>query len=90
MPTPTPTPCINSHILNTLSAVYAKSLQSRPTICNPMDCNPPGSSAHGILQARMLEWVAMPPLGDFPNPGIEPASLTSPALASGFFNTRGT
>ena len=90
MPTPTPTPCINSHILNILSAVYAKSLQSRPTICNPMDCNPPGSSAHGILQARMLEWVAMPPLGDFPNPGIEPASLTSPALASGFFNTRGT
>ena len=28
--------------------------------CNPMDCSPPGSSAHGILQARILEWVAMP------------------------------
>ena len=30
------------------------------TLCNPMDCSPPGSSVHGILQARMLEWVVMP------------------------------
>ena len=30
------------------------------TVCNPMDCRPPGSSVHGILQARILEWVAMP------------------------------
>ena len=30
-----------------------------PTFCNPMDCRPPGSSVHGILQARMLEWVAI-------------------------------
>ena len=30
------------------------------TLCNPMDCSRPGSSVHGILQARMLEWVAMP------------------------------
>ena len=34
--------------------------QSCPTLCNPMDCSPPGSSVHGILQARILEWVAMP------------------------------
>ena len=34
--------------------------QSRPTVCDPMDCSPPGSSVHGILQARILEWVAMP------------------------------
>ena len=34
--------------------------QSRPTRCDPMDCSPPGSSVHGILQARILEWVAMP------------------------------
>ena len=40
--------------------VHAKSLQSRPTLCNPMDCSPPGSSVHGLLQARMLEWTAMP------------------------------
>ena len=40
--------------------VCAKSLQLCPTLCDPMDCNPPGSSVHGILQARLLEWVAMP------------------------------
>ena len=34
--------------------------QSCPTLCNPIDCSPPGSSVHGILQARILEWVAMP------------------------------
>ena len=38
----------------------AKSLQSCLTLCDPMDCSPPGSSAHGILQARILEWVAIP------------------------------
>ena len=34
--------------------------QSCPTLCDPMDCCPPGSSVHGISQARILEWVAMP------------------------------
>ena len=33
--------------------------QSCPTLCNPMDCSLPGSSLHGILQARVLEWVAI-------------------------------
>ena len=33
--------------------------QSRPTLCNPVDCSPPSSSVHGILQARVLEWVAI-------------------------------
>ena len=37
----------------------AKSLQSCPTLCNPMDCSLPGSSSHGIFQARVLEWVAI-------------------------------
>ena len=37
-----------------------KLLQSCPTLCNPMDCSPPGSSVPGILQARMLERVAVP------------------------------
>ena len=36
--------------------MHAKSLQSCPTLCDPMDCNLPGSSACGILQARILEW----------------------------------
>ena len=52
-----------------------------------MDCSPPGSSVREILQARTLEWVACPPPGDLSNPGIEPASLTSPALAGSFFTT---
>ena len=39
----------------------AKSLQSCLTFCNPMDGSPPGSSVHGILQARILEWITMPP-----------------------------
>ena len=34
--------------------------RSCPTLCDPMDCSPPGSSVHGILQARILEWVAIP------------------------------
>ena len=34
--------------------------QSCPTLCDPMDCYPPGSSVNGILQVRVLEWVAMP------------------------------
>ena len=33
--------------------------QSSPTLCNPMDCSPPGSSVHGIFQARVLEWGAI-------------------------------
>ena len=40
--------------------VHAKSLQSCPILCNPMDCSPPGSPVHGISQARILKWVAMP------------------------------
>ena len=38
----------------------AKMLQSCPTLCHPMDCSPPGSYIHGILQTRIMEWVAMP------------------------------
>ena len=43
-----------------LSTVHAKSLQLCPTLCDPMDCNLPGSSVRGILQARILEWIVMP------------------------------
>ena len=42
------------------ACVHAKSLQSCPTPCDAMDHSPPGSSVHGILQARILEWVAVP------------------------------
>ena len=47
--------------ITTNCAVFgAPLLQSCPTLCNPIYCSPPGSSVHGILQARILEWVAMP------------------------------
>ena len=42
------------------------------TLCGPMDCSLPGSSAHGIFQARILEWVPFFTPGDLSNPGIEP------------------
>ena len=61
--------------------------QPYPTFCNSADCNPPGSSVQGILQTRILEWVGFPPPGDLPDPGIEPMSLASPALAGRLFTT---
>ena len=48
-------------------------------LCDPMDCRLPGSSVHGILQARILEWGAIS-FGDHPDPGIEPAFPVSPEL----------
>ena len=50
------------------------------TLCDPMECSPPGSSVHGISQAR-INWSGLPfpPLADHPNPGIEPI------LAGGLF-----
>ena len=68
--------------------VHAKPLQSCPTLCNPMDCSPPGSSVPGIFQARILEWIAISSSRDLSDPGIEPVSLTtSHALEGGFFTT---
>ena len=50
---------------------------SRIWLCETlMDCSLPGSSVHGILWSRLLEWVAIPFSGDLPNPGIEPGSPT--------------
>ena len=51
-----------------------------PILCDPMDCSLPGSSVHGTSQARILEWFAMPPPGDLPNPGVESASPAIPVL----------
>ena len=52
-------------------------VHSSPTLCDRMDYSPPGSFVHGILQARILEWVAVPSSRDLANPRIEPRS---PAL----------
>ena len=67
---------------------HAKSLQSCPTLCDPIDCSVPGFSVHGILQVRILEWVAMPfsrgsstGVGSHAlHPGIEPVSPALPTL----------
>ena len=61
--------------------IHAKLLQSCLTLCNPMNCSVPGSSVHGILQATILEWVAISFSRDLPDPGIE---HESPALQAGF------
>ena len=52
-----PTEATGVYLLGTW--VSAKSLQSYLTLCDPVDCSPPGSSVHGIFQVRVLEWVAM-------------------------------
>ena len=74
----------------------AKSLQLYLTLCNPMDCSLPGSSVHGIFQARILKWVAKPSFmgsfwpKDLPDPAIKPMSLAPPALPGRFFTTSTT
>ena len=55
--------------------VCAKLLRSCPTLCDPKDCNPSGSSAHGILQQEYWSGLPCPPPGDLPDPGIESESL---------------
>ena len=50
-------------------SMHAKLSQTCTILCDPRDCSPPGSSVHGILQARILEWVAMPSSRDLPDPG---------------------
>ena len=54
-----------------------------PTLCDPRDCGPPGSSVHGICQARILERVAISFSRGSSCPGIKPVSLISPALTGG-------
>ena len=50
---------MNNEVVVTLNTAAAKSLQSCPTLCDPIDGSPPGSAVPGILQARTLEWVAI-------------------------------
>ena len=57
--------CFESHCMR------AKLLQLCPTLCDPMDCSLPGSSVHGILQARVLEWVAISFSKRSSRPGIK-------------------
>ena len=61
--------------------------QSCLTLCDPMDCSLPGSSVHGVLHARIPEWVAMPTPGDLPDLEIEPTPPAPPAQQTDFFTT---
>ena len=77
-----------SHQLSSISMhVHA---QLYLNLCYSMDHSPQGSSVHGILQARILEWIAVPSSRDLPHPGMEPTSLMSPAFAGRFFPTSTT
>ena len=68
--------CVYTHT-HTYAAVQL--LQSHLTLCNPMDCSPPGSSVHGILQARIWSGLSCSPPEDLPNSGIGPGSPASQA-----------
>ena len=57
------------------------------SLYHSLDCNLPGSSVHGIFQARILEGLLFPLPGDLPDPGIESASLMSPVLQVGSLPT---
>ena len=71
--------------------MYAKLHQSCLILCDAMDKSLPGSSVHGDFPGEKY-WSRspFPTPGNLPNPGIEPASLVSPALAGGFFTTSAT
>ena len=58
-----------------------------PNLCDPVDCSPPGSSVHGISQARILDGLPCPPPGDLPSPETEPTTPAPSALAGGCFTT---
>ena len=64
-------------VLTLLNKSESEVAQSYLTLCDPMDCSLPGSSVHGIFQARVLEWIVISFSGDLLDPGIE---LESPAL----------
>ena len=67
--------------------MHAQSLQSCSTLCEPIDCGPPGSCVHGILQVRILEWVAMPSSRGSSQPRNQTCISRLLALAGGFFTT---
>ena len=57
-------------LLSNMLSFFVLVTQSCPALCDPMDYSLPGSSVHGILQVKKLEWVAFPSPGDLPNPGL--------------------
>ena len=68
----------------------AKSFQLCLTLCNSTDCSPPGSSVHEFSRQEYWNGLPCPPPGHLPKPGNQPTSLTSLALAGGFWPTSAT
>ena len=66
---------VNIHVLVCVCVCVLSS-----TLCDPMDCSPPGSSVDGIFQEKYWNGLPFPPPGDLPDPGIAPTSPVSPAL----------
>ena len=85
---PPPLPFLS--VILECSAVHANSLQSCPTLCDPMDCSLPISSVHGILWARILKWVAMPSSRGSSQPRDQTHISYVSALAGGFFTNSTT
>ena len=73
-------------LLDKLISLKAKVLvtQSCPTLCDPMDCSPPGSTVHGFSRQEYWSGFPFPIPGDIPNPGIK-LHLLYPCIAGGFF-----
>ena len=67
--------------------MHSQSLWSCPTLCDPMDCGPSGSSVHGDSSAKYWSGLQCHPPGDPSDPGIETMSLMSPVLAGEIFTT---
>ena len=84
--------CYSPHIqyLSWKAAAHVPALSCVRLFCNPMDCNAPGSTVHRSFWARILGWLVISYSGDLPDPGIEPTSLASPALADRFFTIGAT
>ena len=68
--------------------MHAKSLQLCPTLCDPIECSPPGSSVHGILQTRILEWFAMPFSRGSSRPRDQTCTSCGSCIAEGFFTAK--
>ena len=77
--------CWNYYTLD--ACVRALSFQSCPTLCDPMDCSPSGSSVHRILQARILSGLPLPPPGDLSDPGMHPLLPVSLVLQADSLST---
>ena len=75
------------HLQNVFSSCVCVCTQLYLSLCDPMDCSPPGFSVHGIFQGRVLEWVAISYSRDLPDPETK---LVTRALAGGFFTASAT